>query len=139
MRRGHPASAMLNLYPSVASRDFKSALHEREKLGIDDVGVCRTHAVWEPGVDLESPLSEEFRGERRGISDRDDLVVVACMTRVGTSIFFRFFGKARLREGFYAIVMCFRAADHGLAPPVLDHALQHLRARPVIAVEGTAR
>jgi hypothetical protein len=35
----------------------RSALHETEKLGIDHVGVCRTHAVWEPLVDLERPLS----------------------------------------------------------------------------------
>jgi hypothetical protein len=34
----------------------RSALHESEKLGIDHVGVCRTHAVREPLVDLESAL-----------------------------------------------------------------------------------
>jgi hypothetical protein len=48
-------------------------------------------------------------------------------------------GEVRLREGFDAIVVCFRAAHHGLTPPVVDHALQHLRARSVVAVEGTAR
>jgi len=32
----------------------RSALYEGEKLGIDHVGVCGTHAVWETLVDLES-------------------------------------------------------------------------------------
>ena len=34
----------------------RSALYESEKLGIDHVGVCRTHAVWETLVDLESSI-----------------------------------------------------------------------------------
>src|SRR4051812_16108776 len=48
-------------------------------------------------------------------------------------------GKVRLREGFHAIVLCLGAAHHGLTPPVVDHALQHLRVRPVVAVERAAR
>src|SRR4029077_17275033 len=35
--------------------------------------------------------------------------------------------------------MRLRTAHHTLAPPVLDHGLRHLRARPVVAVEGAAR
>jgi hypothetical protein len=37
------------------------------------------------------------------------------------------------------MVMRFRTAHHALAPPVLDHAPGHLRARPVVAVERAAR
>src|SRR5262249_17718852 len=125
--------------PTPFSRPCRSALYESEKLGIDHVGVCRTHAVWEPLVDLESPLPQQFRGERRGISDRDDLVVVAMHDERRHVDLLQIFGKVRLREGLDAVVVCFRAAHHGLTPPVLDHSLQRLRAGRVVAVEGTAR
>ena len=48
-------------------------------------------------------------------------------------------GEVGLREGLDAVVMRLRAAHHALAPPVLDHGLRRLRARPVVAVEGAAR
>src|SRR5213593_4376131 len=61
-----------------------------------------------------------------------------CITNVGTSMIFRSSIKS-LSESPDAIVLRFRTAHHGLPPPVLDNGLGHLRARPVVAVEGAAR
>src|SRR4029079_8255202 len=89
-------------------------------------------------VDLQRTLLEEFRGNQRGISDRDDLVVVAMHNERWYVDDFEVLCKVGLREGLDAIVLRFRPAHHGLAPPVLDDGLGHLRARTVIAVEGAA-
>src|SRR2546425_1952744 len=124
---------------SLLSQRAGSALDEGEKVGIDHVGVRRAHAMRELLVDLQGTLLEEFRGEHRGISDRDDLVVVAMHDERRHVDDFQVLGKVGLREGADAIVMRFRTTHHALAPPVLDHSLGHLRARPVVAVEGAAR
>src|SRR5262249_12511938 len=118
---------------------WRSALYESEKLGIDHVGVCRTHAVWEPLADLESPLPQQFRVQQRRIIDRDDLVVVAMHDEGRHVDDLQVLGEVSLREDLDAVVLRFRTAHHGLAPPVVDHRLGYLRARPVVAVEGTAR
>jgi len=44
-----------------------------------------------------------------------------------------------LREGLDALVVGLGAAGHALPPPVLNDSRNRLRARPVEAVEGTAR
>src|SRR2546428_13605287 len=47
------------------------------------------------------------------------------------------FGEIGLREGDDSVVVRLRAAHHALTPPVLDDGLRGLRARAVVAVEGT--
>jgi hypothetical protein len=63
VRLDTPSRARAERRVQLLSLPCRSALHESEKLRIDHVGVCRTHAVWEALVDLESPLLQQFRGE----------------------------------------------------------------------------
>src|SRR6059058_3234902 len=82
--------------PSLAllsSQRASSALDEGEKVGIDHVCVRRAHAMWELLVDLQGALLEELRGQRRGIGDRDDLVVVAMHDEGRHVDEFQVFGK----------------------------------------------
>jgi hypothetical protein len=57
-----------------------SAIDESEQVGIDHIRVRRAHAMRELLVDLQAAFLQEFCGERRGIRDRDDLVVDAITT-----------------------------------------------------------
>src|SRR6266566_4439065 len=134
-----PITTIFILHLSLVSQRAGSALDEGEKVGIDHVGVRRAHAVRELLVDLQGAFSEELRGERRGIGDRNDLVVVAMHDERRHVDEFQVFGEVGLREGPDTVVVRFRTAHHALAPPVLDHGLGHLRARPVVAVERPAR
>src|SRR5438034_2028518 len=72
-----PITTIFILHLSLLSQRAGSALDEGEEVGIDHVGVRRAHAVRELLVDLQGALPKELRGERRGIRDRDDLVIVA--------------------------------------------------------------
>src|SRR3546814_2568116 len=61
----------------------------------------------------------------------------SCPTRRSSDL--QVLGEIGLREGLDAIVMGLGAADHALAPPVVDHAGIDLGARPVEAVERPFR
>src|SRR5262245_15919894 len=54
-----------------------SGPEEFQEFGVNDLGVCRAHAVGELFKDLQGALLEELCGKRRGIGDGDDLIVVA--------------------------------------------------------------
>src|SRR5262245_7381665 len=92
----------------------------------------------EPLANVESSLSQQPRGLQRRGRDRNDLVVVTVQDEGRLADLLQVFGEVRLREGLDSEVLSLRAAHHGLTPPVLDHAPQRLRARSVVAVEGTA-
>src|SRR5690242_3345752 len=81
-----------------------STLDEGEKVGIDRAGVSCAHAMRELLVNLQGTLLEEFRGEQRGISDRDDLVVVAMHNERWYVDDFQILGKIGLRKSPDAIV-----------------------------------
>src|SRR5262249_42130633 len=67
------------------------------------------------------------------------LAVFAAAAIVARHIYhFQVFGEVCLRKGL-ALIVGLGAPHHGLAPPVLDNAVGHLRARSVEAVEGAAR
>src|SRR5256714_13997150 len=134
-----PITTIFILHLSLLSQRAGSALDEGEKIGIDHVGVRRAHAVRELLVDLQGALPKELRGERRGIRDRDDLVIVAVHDEGRHVDDFQVLGEVGFRERSDAVVVRFRTAHHALAPPVLDHGLGHLRARPVVAVVRRTR
>src|SRR6059058_2339629 len=134
-----PITTIFILDFSLLSQRVGLALDEGEKVGIDHVGMRRAHAMRELLVDLQGALPEELRGEQRGIGDRDNLVVVAVHDEGRHVDDLQVLGEVGLREGSDAVVMRLRAAHHALAPPVLDHGLGHLRARPVVVVEWAAR
>src|SRR5204863_3547498 len=133
-----PITTIFILDFSLLSQRAGLALDEGEKVGIDHVGVRRAHAMRELLVDLQGALPEELRGEQRGIGDRDDLVVVAVHDEGRHVDDFQILGEVGFRERSDAVVVGFGPAHHALAPPVVDHALRHLRAWPVVTVEGAA-
>ena len=51
--------------------------NELEQIGVDDVGVCRAHAVRKTLVHLQRRVLHELGGELRRVGDRHDLVIVA--------------------------------------------------------------
>src|SRR5262249_50853000 len=112
---------------------------ESQEIGVNDLGVRRTHAVRELLVDLQRALLEKLCGKRRRISDGDDLIVVAVHDQRRHVDDLQVFGEVGLREGLDAVVLRLGATHHCLAPPVVDHALRDFRAGSVVTVEGPAR
>src|SRR5262245_1783235 len=73
------------------------------------------------------------------VGDRHDLVVVAVHHERRHADALEILGEVGLREGLDSVVVRLGAARHGLPPPILNDARYWLRARPVEAVERTAR
>ncbi|CAG9194520.1 hypothetical protein BGLA2_1110064 [Burkholderia gladioli] len=116
-----------------------SRLDEGEQVGVEHIGINRQHAVREAGVGFQRAVLQQLDGLQRGVGDRHDLVVLAVQHQGRHRNRLQVLGLVGFREGLDALVMRLRAADHALAPPVLDHALMNRRARAIEAIERAAR
>ena len=106
---------------SATARQLVSGLQEREKVGVDDVGVGGGHAVREIiTVGLERPVLQQRSGFRPGGDIGHDLVVDAVHHQSGNRDLLEVLGEVGLGEGDDAVVVGQRVAHHALAPPVRD-------------------
>jgi len=91
--------------------------------------------VREAGVELQRRFLEQLDLEQGGAFVRNDLVVVPLHHERRHVDAFQILGKVCLRERLDAVVMGLGPAHHALTPPILDDALERLRARPIEPVE----
>src|SRR4029079_1470266 len=80
---------------------------------------------------------EQLDPDQGGISDRNDLVVIAMQQKHRHIDRLQVFGEVGLRKGLDAVVVSLDPTLHPLAPPVPDNALDRLNTRSVEAVERT--
>jgi hypothetical protein len=108
---------------------------EREQVGIDDIGLCRDHAVRVILVCFERAVLEELGGEWAGRLVRHDLVVLAVHDQNRHVDLFQILSEIGLRERNNPVVVRFRAAHHSLSPPVPNDRLDRFHTGTVEAVD----
>src|SRR5260370_40201166 len=93
-------------------RSGLSPFDEGQQVRVHDLSVRRAHAVRELLIDLQRAVLEQLGRERRAISDRYELVLVAVHHECGDGDDLQVLREIGLREGLYAIVLRLRPAPH---------------------------
>jgi len=115
------------------------AFDECQEVGVELVAVRRGQTVGRARVDLERGVSHDFRGEKGGRSDGNDLVVGAVDEQRGDVDLFQIFREIGFGKGLDAIERGFQSDLHALEPELIAQSLRELGAGAVAAIERQAQ